>query len=233
MKILIGLENGNEGRSVAWVLEHFSCFATGQDGQTAIVSLANAIPEYIAWMAKHTAKPWFSPDEIEIHLEEVVEDWRIDSFFNPVSEGGRLIKAWFKHDWKPVTQSDAEHILQLLSWNRQDLLELISSLDPQDLDKSFEPGEWTIRQIIGHIGRSEWWLADRLGRTHGEELLPEDPFERLIQERGNLVNIIPDLVDTIQVAGKDGEIWSPRKVLRRACWHERDHLAQIHRYLAM
>ena len=51
MKVLIGVENYNEGRSVAWSLEHFGCFALGPDGQSAVVAMARAIPEYIEWMA--------------------------------------------------------------------------------------------------------------------------------------------------------------------------------------
>jgi ferritin len=29
------------------------------------------------------------------------------------------------------------------------------------------------------------------------------------------------------VVGVNGEFWSPRKVLRRALWHERDHTEHI------
>jgi hypothetical protein len=36
-----------------------------------------------------------------------------------------------------------------------------------------------------------------------------------------------------QVVGTDGEIWSPRKVLRRALWHERDHVEHIKKLIAM
>jgi hypothetical protein len=33
------------------------------------------------------------------------------------------------------------------------------------------------------------------------------------------------------VTGKDGTFWSPRKVLRRAAWHEVDHINHIFRLL--
>jgi hypothetical protein len=32
--------------------------------------------------------------------------------------------------------------------------------------------------------------------------------------------------------GTDGEFWSPRKLLRRAVWHERDHTGHIRKLLA-
>jgi hypothetical protein len=31
--------------------------------------------------------------------------------------------------------------------------------------------------------------------------------------------------------GTDGEFWSPRKLLRRAVWHERDHTEHIRKLL--
>ena len=232
MQVQIGIENNNEGKSVAWSLEHFGCYALGPDGQSAIVAMAKAIPEYIAWMEQHTDNPWFNPVEIDIRLVDVYDDYYIDNQYNPVRAGGKLIKAFFKTDWKPLTQMDVEHILQIISWNRQELVEVISGLDDSILDKTLEEGEWPIRRILAHLGRSEWWLVDRLDRAHPEDQLSRDAYERLLVERGNLVTILPDLIDLNQVVGKDGEIWSPRKVLRRVCWHERDHIQHIKRLLA-
>jgi hypothetical protein len=34
-----------------------------------------------------------------------------------------------------------------------------------------------------------------------------------------------------KVVGVEGEMWSPRKVLRRAVWHERDHTEHIRKLL--
>jgi hypothetical protein len=48
----------------------------------------------------------------------------------------------------------------------------------------------------------------------------------------NLLNgILPTLKDKNQVVGVDGEFWSPRKVLRRALWHARDHTEHIRKLL--
>jgi hypothetical protein len=232
MKVLIGVENYNEGRSIAWSLEQFGCFALGPDGQSAVVAMARAIPEYIEWMESHTKTAWFAPEEIDIKLVEVFDDYFIDKQFNQVTDGGRLIKAWFKTDWKPLTQIDVEHVLQIISWTRQELVETVSKIDDYTMDKTILEGEWTIREIIAHIGRSEWWLLDRLGRTHSQDQLSDDAFERLLDERGNLAQVLPDFIDLNQVVGKDDEIWSPRKVVRRVCWHERDHTSQIIRLLA-
>jgi hypothetical protein len=171
MRILIGVENNNEGRSLAWALEHFGCIGYGEDGQSAVVAMAKAIPDYIAWMESHTPTPWFSPTDIDIRLAEVFDDYSIDRSYQVVQTGGKLIKAWFKTDWKPVSQEDMERAVQILTWSRQDMLKLISTIPDTVLDQAVPGEEMTIREIVGHIGRAEWWLMDRLGRSHPVDTL--------------------------------------------------------------
>lgn len=227
MRVNIGLENNNEGRSLAWTLDHFGCIGYGPDGQSAVMSMAKAIPDYIAWMESHTSTPWFNPADIDIRLVEIVDDYEIDHQFNVVPENGRLIKAWFKTDWKPVSQTEMEQAIQILAWSRKDMLKLTDAISDSELDRGRQGEKMTIREILGHIGRAEWWLMDRLDRSHDRALLAEDPLERYAKERGWLLANLPDLIDLQQVTGKDGELWSPRKVLRRLCWHELDHIQHI------
>ena len=86
------------------------------------------------------------------------------------------------------------------------------------------PGErWSIAGIVKHVGGAEWWYLDRLGLAFPRDEVPADPFERIAAVRAHLIKVLPDLVGWQQVVGVDGELWSPRKLLRRACWHERDH----------
>ena len=47
------------------------------------------------------------------------------------------------------------------------------------------------------------------------------------QSRDLLIHTLPKLTGVAQVLGSEGEFWSPRKVLRRALWHELDHLDHI------
>lgn len=121
--------------------------------------------------------------------------------------------------------------MQILTWARMDMLTMVSKLSDEALDRQYPDEKMSIREILGHIGRAEWWLMDRLGRAHAEELLPSDPIERYQKERAEMMVTLTELVDLHQVVGKDGEFWSPRKVLRRLCWHERDHYQHIQRLL--
>ncbi len=57
--------------------------------------------------------------------------------------------------------------------------------------------------------------------------LPKDPFQRLEVVRQRLIEALPSLAGSKQVLGVDGELWSPRKLLRRALWHEMDHIGHI------
>jgi hypothetical protein len=45
--------------------------------------------------------------------------------------------------------------------------------------------------------------------------------------------MLPTLEGMKQVFGVDGEFWSPRKVLRRALWHEKDHVEHICKLIAI
>ena len=46
-----------------------------------------------------------------------------------------------------------------------------------------------------------------------------------------LLKSLPGLEASDKVISVDEEFWSPRKVLRRALWHERDHTAHINKLL--
>ena len=94
-------------------------------------------------------------------------------------------------------------------------------------DQQFPGERWTIRGILDHIGKAEFWYLDRLDLARSQDELPSEPGERLNMVRQQLLTTLPKLAGSSQVVGVDGEFWSPRKLLRRAVWHERDHTAHI------
>lgn len=231
MQFRIGLENNVEGRSMSWVLEHPGCFAYGASGQAALDASPQAIRDYAAWVASHNhGEPWFDPGEVNLQLEDTWETFQVNDQYERVAEGYE-INAWFLHDWKPLTAEDVARGLKLLSWSRADLIETVSNLGEQALNKK-EPGErWDIAGIIRHIGGAEWWYLDRLGLAFPRSEVPAGPFERLEKVRASLEDILPRLVETKQVVGTDAEFWSPRKLLRRAVWHELDHINHIRKLI--
>jgi hypothetical protein len=232
MQYTVGIENNVEGRSLAWALEHPGCFCYGASGDQALTGLPEAIWQYLSWTDNHQDGRIDEPyeSEIEFYLDGTWDVYAIDESFNLASEGYE-VNAWFLHDWKPLTADEVKRGLNILSWSRTDLLEAVEGLGPQAMQAE-RPGErWNIAGILKHVGGAEWWYLDRLGLAFPKTELPSDPFERLEIVRRRLNQALPELAGSRLVRGIDGEFWSPRKLLRRAAWHERDHTTHIYRLL--
>jgi uncharacterized damage-inducible protein DinB len=231
----VGIENGNEHRSIAWMVEHPGCFAYGQDQGQALQAAPAAIQEYTAWMASHTVEPWLEAEPIQIQVEDGWDVYGMNEEYEvrPLGEPGAYsINAWFRSDWKPLSEEDVRRGLQLLDWSREDLLKTIAGLGQAELDQHTSGERWSIAGILGHIGGAEWWYLDRLGLAFPRSDVPRDPFERMDVVRSLLKRTLPELVETVKVLGTNAELWSYRKLLRRAVWHERDHTAHIAKLLA-
>lgn len=232
MHILIGLENGSEGRSHAWALEHPGCFAYGRDSREALLNVPRAVLAYQTWLDRHTPDSWLKDlGDFDIRLVEACEVYTIDEQFATTDGEGYEVNAWFRHDWQPLTTVELQRATQLLAFSRSDLLELTDNLPAATLDQE-HPGErWNIRGILGHVATAEEWYLHRLGLglagIKSSTDLPKNVFERLTLVRQRLMAVLPSLVNSRQVVGVDGEFWSPRKLIRRAVWHERDHTEHI------
>lgn len=233
MRVLIGLENQIEGRSLAWALEYPGCFAYGEDQTTALVALARALVNYETWVRAHTLQSWVKLGDFDLRLVDSWDVYDIDEEFNKVPTGKTSINAWFQQDWKPLTRLEATRGAQLLAWTREDLLETVRGFSVAELDRDYPGERWNIRGILKHIATAEWWYLDRLNLTPSSRTgLPDDVFERLQVVRARLEDVLPDLAGDERVWGKDGELWSSRKLLRRALWHERDHIIHICKLIA-
>ncbi len=233
MLFRMGLENNIEGRSMAWALEHPGCFAYGADSASALAAAPKGVRTYAAWLASHGDRG-FDPDPIEVKLYETFNGYAIDPDFNlvvPDADDSYEVNAWFRHDWKPLTAEEVERGLTLLSWSRQDLLETVRGLDAATLDRKYPNERWSIAGVIRHVGGAEWWYLDRLGLAFPQNEVPKEPFERVEKVRAWLITVLPKLAGSRQVLGVDGEFWSPRKLLRRAIWHELDHVGHIRKLL--
>ena len=232
MKFRVGIENNNEGiRSIAWVLNHPGCFAYGGNEQESLANAFVAIREYARWLDEHE-KTWIPVDvDIEPHVEQVWTDYTINEEFDRVEKDGYDVEPFFEHDWKPLTGTDIERGLKLLAWSHADLLAVLEKLTPEQWAFKKEGERWDIAGIVNHIGGAEWWYLDRLGLAFPRAEVPKDPLERIQKVRNLMNEALPTLKAVNRVAGVDGELWSPRKVLRRALWHERDHTEHIRKLL--
>ena len=229
MHIRIGLENGDENRSVAWALDFPGCFAYGADSSEALVRVVPAYLAYRSWIRHHGGLPGLPEDrELDVKLVESWNVYWIDEDFEKGPGKPYAVNAWFHEDWKPLTRAEGRRAAALLQWAREDLLAALAGLTAAELDAE-RPGErWSIRGIARHVANAEWWYLERLGLAGVERAaLPEDVLERLGVVRARLLHVLPDLEGLDLVVGRNGEFWSPRKLIRRALWHERDHTDHI------
>jgi hypothetical protein len=234
MLIKIGLENGFEGKSVAWVLDHPGCFAYGNEGSDAILKIPQVIVSYQNWMREHTPNSWLiNLGDFDVRLVQVL-DWNATNEEPIPGTTEKPQNDWFLNDALPLTQKDVSHGLLLLAWARTDLLNLVSTLSDYELSRGFTDERWSIRGILDGIADTEYWTLERLGLTEFQhERLSEDTFIRLIEVRQQMNVALPELIGRDEVRNVDGELWSGRKILRRAAWFEKDRIQQILRLLTL
>jgi hypothetical protein len=222
----VGIECDSEGRTIAWVLEYPGCFAYGKDKTEALQNLPISFHDYNEWLADYALGSLKVPLEVETQVEETWQVYQINDNFE-LDGNGYEVNAWFRHDWKPLSETEIEQSRQLLAISRKDILSAVQDLDEEQLDLKRPNERWSISGILNHVGSAEWWYLDRLGLAFPRAEVPTAPFERLEVVRAHLVRTLHRLAGSNQVVGIDGEFWSPRKVLRRAIWHERDHSFHI------
>jgi len=226
----VGIENNNEGRSMAWALEHPGCYAYGMKGDAALTNLEGALTRYAGWILHHEPHTWlnFTETEIELEVNGVWDIYFISDDYDKVSEAdGYSVESFFPYDWKPLTTTEIKHALDMLTWTRADLLRTIRGLSEAKLNQTYPGERWSINGILNHMGGAEWWYLDRLGLAFPRAEVPEEPLARIEMVRRHFNSTLYKLSDVKQVTGVDGEFWSPRKVLRRTLWHERDHTEHI------
>ena len=230
--IKVGLENNLRDRSLAWVLDYPGCFAYGKDGSEALLNVPAALLAYRDWLGRHTPDSWLKDlGDFDVRLVETWTVYFIDQDYTVVRNGIE-VESFFHQDWKPLDVVEVRRAAQLLKWGREDLLSLVQNLDQAKLDQTYPGERWSIRGILLHVGEAEWWYLQSLGLEGiPEARLPRDAFERLKVTRARTEEVLPDLAGVEKVCGREGELWSPRKVLRRAIWHELDHIDHIRKLI--
>jgi len=143
-----------------------------------------------------------------------------------------MVEAWFRHDWKPLNVIEVRHAASLLKWTREDLLATVADLRAARLDERYPGERWSIRGIPEHIADADLYYLNSVGLSGlTQAQLPEDVFERLRVTRDSMEAALPGLAGLEKVVGSQGELWSPRKLLRRAVWHECDHIDHIRKLI--
>lgn len=228
MKFHVGIEDIEPNNWVVWVFELPGCYSRGKDRDEALNRTEACIRDHLARLRSmnlSSALNLIGSEDIDVEIAETHQ-----SFCG--SDGDYYVNACFDNDRLPLSGENVAAGLSLLGLNRTELSSCVRPLNEAELDRQI-PGEIrvTIRGVLIHIATAEWWYLDRLDRAFPRALLKADVFELLEQVRGYTNQILPELEGLRLETEKRQERWTPRKVLRRALWHEHVHTRQIARYL--
>ncbi len=227
MHIRVGLEKGIENRNLAWALDYPGCFAYGEDDAEVLLRLPHALLKYDIWIKDHTDDPWINLEDMDFNVEEVFHVYCMDEGLRPALDGYE-VNAFFRDDWHPLTQNEIEQALLIHRWQREELLAGLSTLSEEVCLRQFPDQRWNIYGILNHIASAESWYLNRLDfESIGWKDMPEDPVKSLNVIQTLVERNFPLFVNEEKVIGKQGEIWSCRKIVRRTLWHQRDHIEHI------
>jgi len=230
MQIRIGLkQNTEEGRFLAYALDHPGCFAYGEDEAETLIRMPMAVLDFDKWVRDHTAEPWAEFTDLDFRIVERFTTYNLDDNYLSVAPGqGYHVNAWFLDDWRPLTEEEIDQALKIYHWQRDELLAGYTTLSSEILEKQ-RPGErWNITGIVKHVANAEHWYLTRLALTNLVRAdLAADPVARLEQLASEVDRIFPSFAGVVEVRGLVGEFWSCRKIVRRTLWHQRDHIEHI------
>jgi hypothetical protein len=203
---LIGVEDIEPGHWVAWDFACPGLRGKGDTSEAAVKALAQVLGD-------------------EVQVVEVFNGYFSDE------DPEYYVNAFFEDDKRPLDDSEIARGLAMLAESRQVLKAVIA--EAKDYLNVEIPGEkfGSINGILRHAAIAEWWYCDRLDGVANWGSLPQESRAALEVSRANTCQFLPGLVGDTRIVTLVGETWSARKVLRRAVWHERDHIGHIRELL--
>jgi len=232
LKKRVCLEVG-QGGTGAFIPDCPGCWVFGRTPKRALMKVKNALAEWFDWMEKHGEQVPSEAKNFEIEVAEVL---RVN--YNPVEAGKPEPLFW--SEVLPITKKDVARTLRLMTYSREDLLELVSDLGNKYLDWLPPNEPRTIRNCLKHIARVEPWYITRLN-VELPSRYPRKVFQMLSYTRKIVVDYLKnfprDKMHGIFQPQKDPSpicnLWTARKVLRRLVDHERLHKRYINRVIQM
>lgn len=223
MIIRIGMEQGLEGRSLAWGLGYPGCFSYGQDDAEALLRFPHAFLNYSNWIGLHTSAPWLESGDFDLRIEQHF------TVFHVALNGEEYeVHAFFRDDERLLSSEELERALLIYSWQRDELLAGVETLPRDLLTKPFPGERWDIIGILYHIAETEFWYLQKAGQS----LSPQagrlsNVYDLLNLAEAQVRLALPGFAGNPRYIRESNEEWTCRKVVRRLLWHQRDHIEQI------
>jgi predicted RNase H-like HicB family nuclease len=208
----VGIEEGSDGSALVHSLGFPGCVAFGATTQDALDAYAEELAEWLAFRESVSLPVPARDAELEISVDEwVASDAAVDRGESEVC---------FESDLRPLLDSEISEALHLLGDLRGRLLRELRRLPRGALDE-MSGDEMSPRRIVDELARAQWWTLSRLGASPLAEV-PASPLGRLDTAMALVVQQLTGFAREARdrVVELDGEVWTPRKVLRRLLWLE-------------
>jgi predicted RNase H-like HicB family nuclease len=208
----VGLEEGAAGATLVHALDLPGCVAGGESQQDALTAFQSVLSQWLVTLGTlgHALPP--ADAELEIRVDE----WHVSDA--AVAEGQSSVL--FDADRAELDEDGIARQLQRLGDLRGYLLARLRPLPDGVLDGIWR-GEWTARVALEELARSHWWTLSRLGSSSMAQV-PDRTLARLDTAMALVVQRFTELEPDARsrVVEIEGELWTPRKVLRRLLWLE-------------
>lgn len=206
-RVSVGLEESDGGYVHAHALTIPGLVTTGFGAEDALREFERVLPRWFAFLSE-AREPIPGP---EVEIEIAVDEWVSTELAVAAGESD----AFFDADRAPLTDAEIRLGLALLGGMRAALLPHIRRAKDEDLAR-IPAGDTDVRMILDELARAQWWLLTRLGASP-LGLIPERVVARLDTAMALVVDRLAQLPMDARdrVIEFDGEVWSPRKVLRR------------------
>ena len=214
-----------ELESNCWVLSVFDligCYSSGRTEEEAVAQADRRVRQYFEWLGKKDGRSAPFEESVQVTIVE-----RFQRYPWP-KDPALFTHAFYEDDARPLRSWDLEIALRLLDWSRQDFLLLAASLLPDSLVRLENELSWnTLDGLLKHIWETENRILGVLGAAVDLSKMPSDDMGRAQFVRAKLRKMLPEWAESEIQQEVVGEMWTPRKALRRALWHERDHIWQL------
>ena len=91
----------------------------------------------------------------------------------------------------------------------------LARLTDEQMDRAYLGERWSIRGILKHVANRGWWYLDRPGPGRRAEDAADGSHRSVWPGCASSLKQDSRADGQRQVLGKEGEFWSPRKLLRR------------------
>lgn len=208
----VGLEEGADGSTLVHALSLPGCVSGGSTQEEALGTFSAVLSQWLTTLGTLGE----STPEPGAELEIAVDEWHLTDAAVANGESNVLFDA----DQAPLSAANVIALLRRLGDLRGLLLGRLRRLPDSALDRVWR-GEWTARIALEELARAHWWTLSRLGSSSMAEV-PSNTVARLDTSMALVVQRFTELPaderDTVREI--EGELWTPRKVLRRLLWLE-------------